>query len=190
MIYNCPLGIKEYKYSDLGYYLLKQIIEKSYKDSLQNIANKYFYAPLGMNNTLYNPKWNGIDTNKIMPTEIEKNFRKTMLLGTVHDQGAALLGGVGGHAGIAAQDTQAVRGRRCIGHRRRHSYASLAAGQARTDHRQGGAGPAHRAPALAASPACHAVASEDGSFRPASHRRADASGDRASSAGAVPSTKP
>jgi CubicO group peptidase (beta-lactamase class C family) len=100
MIYDSPLGAKEYKYSDLGYYLLKQIIEKSYKDSLQNIANKYFYAPLGMNNTLYNPKWNGIDTNKIMPTEIEKNFRKSLLLGTVHDQGAALLGGVAGHAGI------------------------------------------------------------------------------------------
>lgn len=100
MIYNCPLGIKEYKYSDLGYYLLKQIIEKTYNDSLQNITRKYLYAPLGMNYTQYNPRWNGVDTNKIMPTELEKNFRKSLLLGTVHDQGAALLGGVGGHAGI------------------------------------------------------------------------------------------
>lgn len=101
MIYDCPLSAdKEYKYSDLGYYLLKQIIEKTYKDSLQNITRKYLYAPLGMNFTQYNPKWNGYDLNKIMPTEIEKNFRKSLLLGTVHDQGAALLGGVGGHAGI------------------------------------------------------------------------------------------
>lgn len=100
MIYDCPLSAKEYKYSDLGYYLLKQIIEKTYKDSLQNIANKNFYAPLGMNNTMFNPKWNGIDTKNIMPTEIEKNFRKSLLLGTVHDQGAALLGGVAGHAGV------------------------------------------------------------------------------------------
>ena len=100
MIYNCPLGAKEYKYSDLGYYLLKQIIEKTYKDSLQNITRKYLYAPLGMNYTQYNPRWNGVDTNKIMPTELEKNFRKSLLLGTVHDQGAALLGGIGGHAGI------------------------------------------------------------------------------------------
>jgi len=101
MIYNCGLAtIKDYKYSDLGYYLLKQIIEKSYKDSLQNVTKKYLYAPLGMNYTQYNPKWNGYDLNKIMPTEVEKNFRKSLLIGTVHDQGAALLGGVAGHAGI------------------------------------------------------------------------------------------
>jgi beta-N-acetylhexosaminidase len=101
MIYNCGLAtIKDYKYSDLGYYLLQQIIEKTYKDSLQNITKKYLYAPLGMNYTQYNPKWNGYDLNKIMPTEVEKNFRKSLLLGTVHDQGAALLGGVTGHAGV------------------------------------------------------------------------------------------
>jgi beta-glucosidase-like glycosyl hydrolase/CubicO group peptidase (beta-lactamase class C family) len=101
MIYNCPLSAeKDYKYSDLGYYLLKQIIEKTYKDSLQNITRKYLYAPLGMNYTQYNPKWNGCDLNKIVPTEIEKNFRTSLLLGTVHDQGAALLGGVAGHAGV------------------------------------------------------------------------------------------
>lgn len=101
MIYDCSLSpVKDYKYSDLGYYLLKQIIEKTYKDSLQNITRKYLYAPLGMNYTQFNPKWNGYDLKKIMPTEIEKNFRKSLLLGTVHDQGAALLGGVAGHAGI------------------------------------------------------------------------------------------
>lgn len=101
MIYSCGLSpIKDYKYSDLGYYLLKQIIEKTYNDSLQNITRRYLYSPLGMNYTLYNPKWNGWNVNNIMPTEIEKNFRKSLLIGTVHDQGAALLGGVAGHAGI------------------------------------------------------------------------------------------
>ena len=101
MIYNCGLSpVKDYKYSDLGYYLLKQLIEKAYNDSLQNLTRKYLYAPLGMNYTLYNPKWNGWNVNNIMPTEIEKNFRKSLLIGTVHDQGAALLGGVAGHAGV------------------------------------------------------------------------------------------
>ena len=101
MIYNCGLSpVKDYKYSDLGYYLLKQLIEKAYNDSLQNVTRKYLYAPLGMNYTLYNPKWNGWNVNNIMPTEIEKNFRKSLLIGTVHDQGAALLGGVAGHAGV------------------------------------------------------------------------------------------
>ena len=101
MIYNCGLSpVKDYKYSDLGYYLSKQLIEKAYNDSLQNVTRKYLYAPLGMNYTLYNPKWNGWNVNNIMPTEIEKNFRKSLLIGTVHDQGAALLGGVAGHAGV------------------------------------------------------------------------------------------
>jgi beta-glucosidase-like glycosyl hydrolase/CubicO group peptidase (beta-lactamase class C family) len=101
MIYNCGLSpVKDYKYSDLGYYLLKQLIEKAYNDSLQHVTHRYLYAPLGMNYTLYNPKWNGWNVNNIMPTEIEKNFRKSLLIGTVHDQGAALLGGVAGHAGI------------------------------------------------------------------------------------------
>ena len=89
MIYNCGLSpVKDYKYSDLGYYLSKQLIEKAYNDSLQNVTRKYLYAPLGMNYTLYNPKWNGWNVNNIMPTEIEKNFRKSLLIGTVHDQGA------------------------------------------------------------------------------------------------------
>lgn len=101
MIYDCPLSPQhEYKYSDLGYYLLKQIIEKIYKQPLDVLTKKYLYAPLGMSYTQYNPRWNGYDLNKIAPTELEKNFRKSLLLGTVHDQGAALLGGVAGHAGI------------------------------------------------------------------------------------------
>ena len=101
MIYESDLAsAKKYKYSDLGYYLLQQIIEKTYKDSLQNITRKYLYSPLGMNNTTYNPKKNGIPLDKIIPTESEKTFRQTTILGTVHDQGAALLNGVAGHAGI------------------------------------------------------------------------------------------
>ncbi|HNF49102.1 MAG TPA: glycoside hydrolase family 3 N-terminal domain-containing protein [Chitinophagales bacterium] len=99
-IYSCDLQSKEYRYSDLGYYLMKQIVEKIQHDSLENMARKAFYAPLGMNYTLFNPKWKGYDLSKINPTENEKIFRQTLLLGTVHDQGAALLGGVGGHAGL------------------------------------------------------------------------------------------
>ncbi len=101
MIYGCGLSpVKEYRYSDVGYYLLKQIIEKIQKDSLQNITNKAFFAPLGMNYTLFNPKWNGYDIKKIAPTEDEKIFRQRLIQGTVHDQGAALLNGIGGHAGL------------------------------------------------------------------------------------------
>ncbi|MCB0513641.1 MAG: serine hydrolase, partial [Bacteroidetes bacterium] len=43
-IYFSELGPKVYKYSDLGYYLLKEIIEKTYADSLQNVAKRYLWS--------------------------------------------------------------------------------------------------------------------------------------------------
>lgn len=101
MIYHAPLNPAQgYKYSDLAYYLLKEIIESRYGDSLESVARKQLYAPIGMNYTLYNPKWKGIPLNTLVPTERENGFRNCLIWGTVHDQGAALFGGVGGHAGL------------------------------------------------------------------------------------------
>ncbi len=99
-IYFSELGPKVYKYSDLGYYLLKEIIEKTYTDSLQNIAKRYLWSFLGMNNTMYNPLDAQVNLNNIVPTEDEKGFRNTLIHGYVHDQGAALMGGIAGHAGV------------------------------------------------------------------------------------------
>lgn len=92
---------KRYKYSDLGYYLFKDYLERSRLTTLnQQIKNK-FYAGLGMNLTTYNPllKFN---KNQIVPTENDRAFRHQLLQGYVHDQGAAMLGGIAGHAGIFA----------------------------------------------------------------------------------------
>ncbi|MBK9478535.1 MAG: serine hydrolase [Bacteroidetes bacterium] len=89
---------KKYLYSDLGYYYIKQIIEKITADSLQNYVTN-IYNQLGMSTTCYLPK-SKIELNKIVPTENDSKFRKQLLRGYVHDQGAALLGGVGGHAGL------------------------------------------------------------------------------------------
>lgn len=89
---------KKYLYSDLGYYYLKKIIEKQTKDSLQNYVGK-IYSQLGMTTTGYLPR-KKMDVKRIVPTEYDLNFRKQLVHGYVHDQGAALLGGVGGHAGL------------------------------------------------------------------------------------------
>lgn len=89
---------KKYLYSDLGYYYFKEIIEKLSSDSLQNYVGK-IYNQLGMSTSGYLPK-NKIELNKIVPTEYDMSFRKQLVQGYVHDQGAALLGGVGGHAGL------------------------------------------------------------------------------------------
>ena len=92
---------KKYKYSDLGYYFFKKIIEDYYQLSLDKILENRFYRSIGMESLGYNPL-KRIDSNRIVPTEMDFIFRSQLLRGYVHDQGAAMQGGVGGHAGIFA----------------------------------------------------------------------------------------
>ena len=94
-----PLGAKSYKYSDLGYYLLKDIVELHYKKPLDQLAAEYLYQPLGANTLGFNPL-RKFKKAQMPPTENDKYFRFEEIQGTVHDQGAAMLGGVGGHAGL------------------------------------------------------------------------------------------
>ena len=96
---DSPLGAKNYKYSDLGYYLLKEIVEQHYKKPLDELAYNKLYAPLGAEMLGYTPLKH-IDKNRIPPTEADAYFRYQNIQGTVHDQGAAMLGGVAGHAGL------------------------------------------------------------------------------------------
>ncbi|MEO6902973.1 MAG: glycoside hydrolase family 3 N-terminal domain-containing protein [Bacteroidia bacterium] len=89
----------KYIYSDLGYYLLKKIIEKETGMPLNTFVENTFYKPLGLTTMCYHPLAK-FETNRIVPTEFDTKFRKQLLLGDVHDQGAAMLGGVAGHAGL------------------------------------------------------------------------------------------
>jgi CubicO group peptidase (beta-lactamase class C family) len=90
---------KKYRYSDLGYYLFKEVIEKEYEKPLNRIADELIYKSLGMENLGYLPLGR-IDENRIVPTEMDFEFRSQLLKGYVHDMGAAMQGGVGGHAGL------------------------------------------------------------------------------------------
>ena len=90
-----------YKYSDLGYYLFKEALEKKYKNSLDNLVQEQFYVPLGANRMTYLPL-NKFDKSSIVPSEKDTYYRNQLLHGYVHDMGAAMLGGVGGHAGLFA----------------------------------------------------------------------------------------
>ncbi|MCP4520495.1 MAG: serine hydrolase [Cytophagales bacterium] len=89
----------EYKYSDLTFYLLKKLVEEKLNQSLEDFMSQNFYMPLGAYSTRYNPLQE-FPKSRIVPTAYDQYFRKKQLQGTVHDEGAALLGGVGGHAGI------------------------------------------------------------------------------------------
>lgn len=92
---------KEYKYSDVGYYFLKEIVEEITGKPIDEYNTDNFYGPLGMNRTTFRPHRN-YSLDQIVPTERDNYFRMQLVHGDVHDPGAAMLGGVGGHAGLFA----------------------------------------------------------------------------------------
>ena len=63
------------------------------------------YKPLGLKRTLYNPR-NIIPLNEIVPSEEDVYYRHNTLRGFVHDMGAAMQGGIGGHAGLFSNATE------------------------------------------------------------------------------------
>lgn len=90
---------REYKYSDLPFYLLKYYFENYYNQNLHSLTHNRFYEPLGAYHTGYLPR-ERFNLDQIVPTEVDKLWRKQKVRGYVHDQGAAMLGGIGGHAGL------------------------------------------------------------------------------------------
>jgi beta-N-acetylhexosaminidase len=89
----------KYIYSDNDFIFLGLIVEALSKKSLDQYVAQNFYTPLGLQSTGFLPLQK-MDTSKIVPTENEKFFRLQTLKGYVHDPGAAMLGGVAGHAGL------------------------------------------------------------------------------------------
>lgn len=101
---SSTLGPKRYKYSDVGYYFIKKIVEKQSGQSLDAFVTNEFYLPMGLQYMRYNPL-DYFGKNQITPTENDQIFRKQQIHGYVHDQGAAMVGGVGGHAGLFSNAT-------------------------------------------------------------------------------------
>jgi beta-N-acetylhexosaminidase len=90
---------KEYKYSDLGYYYVKSMIESISGVPLERYVDSVFYQPMGLPSMGYLPL-NKMQKDIIAPTEYDLIYRKQLIHGHVHDPGAAMMGGVGGHAGV------------------------------------------------------------------------------------------
>ncbi len=88
-----------YVYSDNDFIFLGKIVEAVSGMSLDEYARTNFYAPLHMPSTTFKP-WERMPLQTIVPTEDEKHFRRQLLHGDVHDEGAAMFGGVAGHAGL------------------------------------------------------------------------------------------
>lgn len=99
-ILHSPLNPKkEYAYSDLGFILLKFAVEHVTEKSLDQYCQEEFYRKLGMHHTDFLAH-KRLNKNNLVPSCVDKLYRKTELKGYVHDPIAALLGGIAGHAGL------------------------------------------------------------------------------------------
>lgn len=93
------LKSNRYRYSDVAYYVMKKYIEKTHSTQLDRLAEDFLYKPIGAFQTTFNPLGK-FPKNRIVPSEEDKYYRYQTIQGHVHDMGAAMQGGVGGHAGL------------------------------------------------------------------------------------------
>ncbi|WP_300026554.1 glycoside hydrolase family 3 N-terminal domain-containing protein [uncultured Maribacter sp.] len=93
------LKSNRYRYSDVPYYVMKKVVEESYGQRLDDLTSNFLYKRIGANRTTYNPleKFNKA---MIVPSEEDNYYRYGTVQGYVHDMGAAMQAGVGGHAGL------------------------------------------------------------------------------------------
>ncbi len=99
-ILQSPLGrTNRYIYSDNDFIFLGKIVEAVSGLSLDEYVKKEFYKPMGLTTAGFKPT-EQFALSRIAPTEQERSFRMQLLRGDVHDPGAAMFGGVAGHAGL------------------------------------------------------------------------------------------
>lgn len=90
-----------YLYTDMNMYVMKEIVEWQSGIPMDLYVQNQFYKPLGMYTAGFTPR-RRFEKEQIVPTQNDERFRKSLLHGYVHDEGAAMLGGVSGHAGLFA----------------------------------------------------------------------------------------
>ena len=88
-----------FRYSDVNFALMQELLEKEGGAPLDSLALREFYQPLGLQHTLFNPL-SRIPLENIIPTQNDSRWRHQLVHGYVHDETAALFGGVAGHAGL------------------------------------------------------------------------------------------
>lgn len=97
-----------YQYSDLGFLLLQRLAEKTFNQPIDEFLAQNLYEPLGAYTTGFTPL-DRFPAQQIAPTEDDKIYRKTHIAGTVHDERAAMMGGVAGHAGLFSNATDLAK---------------------------------------------------------------------------------
>lgn len=99
----------KYLYSDNDFIFMGDVVQAISGLRIDEYADRNFYKPMGLTSIGFNPR-NRFDTSLIAPTELDTYFRHQHLHGDVHDEGAAMFGGVAGHAGLFsnAEDIAAI----------------------------------------------------------------------------------
>lgn len=92
---------EEYVYSGLVFYLIPELVERLAEEPFDSYLYRNFYLPLGAETLGFKPL-ERFDKSRIVPTEVDTFFRMNKLHGVVHDEGAALMLGVSGNAGLFA----------------------------------------------------------------------------------------
>jgi CubicO group peptidase (beta-lactamase class C family) len=106
LIYGSKMREQEgYRYSDLAFYLAHNTVKNITGKGVDVYAYENFYFPMGLSRTGFNPHMR-FPIKTIAPTEEDVYFRRQRLQGYVHDMGAAMLGGVSGHAGLFSNTTE------------------------------------------------------------------------------------
>ncbi len=108
MIDKSAIGEKKYKYSGLTFLIFPKLIEQLTGQSYETYITQNFYTPLGTTYLGFRPKTKKY-SNKIVPTEIDTLFRKTLTQNWVHDENASLLGGISGNAGLFSTATDMAK---------------------------------------------------------------------------------
>jgi CubicO group peptidase (beta-lactamase class C family) len=94
-------NVGQYRYSGLWFFLLPEMVRQLSGLSFDEFLNTHYYAPMGLERIGFIPQ-KKFPKNEIVPTERDSLFRKELVQGWVHDEAAALMGGVSGNAGLFA----------------------------------------------------------------------------------------
>jgi beta-N-acetylhexosaminidase len=98
-IKKSKLGEKKYVYSDLTFIIAPEIINRLTGQKWYEFVTDSIYKKIGAMEMGFNP-YKKFNIDRIVPTEYDSVFRKQLLHGTVHDEAAAMQGGISGHAGL------------------------------------------------------------------------------------------
>lgn len=91
--------VKEYKYSGLAFYIFPEMVSDLTQMDYETYLKKEIYEPIGAMTLTYNPQ-RFFSNDRIIPTERDTFFRHVQIHGTVHDEGAIMMGGVSANAGL------------------------------------------------------------------------------------------